>query len=103
MYKCMECGHLFEEGEQKTWEEERGEFWGSPASETMSGCPVCCGAYEEAVACKICGSYGGMETCEDYCNNCKKDVLRRFQLFVNSEFTEEERELLNVAYDEVTI
>ena len=99
MYKCVECGNLFEEGEQVTWEEDRGEFWGSPCIERMSGCPICGGDYEEAKPCKICGGYEGIDECEEYCNECKADVLKRFQTFVNSEFTKEERELLNELYD----
>lgn len=99
MYKCMECEHLFEEGEQKTWKEDRGEFWGSPCYEEMSGCPLCDGEYDEAIPCKICGGYGEMEDEEEYCNECKKDVLKRFQTFINAEFTVEERRLLNELYD----
>lgn len=57
MYKCLECGHIFEEGEQKTWNEDRGEFWGVPCSEEMSGCPICRGDYEEMKKCTICGQY----------------------------------------------
>ena len=55
-YKCVECGHIFEEGEQIRWDEDRSEFWGSDCSETMSGCPCCGGSYEETKACEICGS-----------------------------------------------
>jgi predicted nucleic acid-binding Zn-ribbon protein len=47
MYKCADCGHIFEEGEQAIWYEDRGEFWGVPCRERMTGCPVCHGAYEE--------------------------------------------------------
>lgn len=98
MYRCNECGHLFEEGEQATWREDRGEFWGSPCSENMSGCPLCKGDYEEIKPCKICGSYDH-DYDEDYCNACKKDVQKRFSTFIAEEFTEEERELLNELYD----
>ena len=55
-YKCVECEHVFEEGQQDRWSESRGEFWGVSCSETVSGCPVCHGAYEKAEVCKICGS-----------------------------------------------
>ena len=54
--KCVECGHIFEEGEQARWSESRGEFWGVPCSEEMSGCPLCHGGYEKTKPCKICGS-----------------------------------------------
>lgn len=47
MYQCADCGHIFEEGEQAVWYEDRGEFWGVPCRERMTGCPVCHGAYEE--------------------------------------------------------
>ena len=39
MFKCNECGAIFEE--TATWNESRGEFWGMPCSETMHGCPEC--------------------------------------------------------------
>lgn len=48
LYKCCECGRIFEESEIETWKESRGEFWGQPAYEDMSGCPYCFStAYEE--------------------------------------------------------
>jgi hypothetical protein len=47
IYKCVDCGHIFEEGEQAVWYEDRGEFWGVPCSERMTGCPICNGDYEE--------------------------------------------------------
>lgn len=47
-YKCAECGNVFSEDEVATWEESRGEFWGMPCYEKVSGCPYChSGAYEE--------------------------------------------------------
>ena len=55
MYKCTECGHLFEEGEQATWEETHG--LDSPPYEKWSGCPVCKGDYEEVYRCKKCGDW----------------------------------------------
>lgn len=51
-YQCGDCGMIFDEDEIETWEESRGEFWGMPAYETVSGCPYChsgdIGEYEEA-------------------------------------------------------
>lgn len=57
MYKCCECGAIFEEGEEAVWEEDRGECFGFPCSETMSGCPECQGGYEEVFECKECGEW----------------------------------------------
>ena len=54
-YKCLDCGHIFEDGEQATWREYMGECHGSPAYEEFSGCPICNGEYEETKQCKICG------------------------------------------------
>ena len=47
MYKCLECGNLFEEGEQKRMRECVGEYWGSPAYQEYAVCPCCGGSYEE--------------------------------------------------------
>ena len=41
MFKCADCGLIFDESEIAVWEEDRGEFWGMPAYEKMSGCPRC--------------------------------------------------------------
>ena len=96
MFKCEDCGHLFEKGEESRWQESHG--LDAPPYEEWTGCPICKGAYEEIKPCKICGSYEH-ETGEDFCNDCKADVQKRFRSFVLSEFTTEERELLNELYD----
>lgn len=69
MFRCLECGNLFEEGEEKRWVE--------PYGEEMKGCPLCFGAYEEAEACELCGEYaeelfGGV--CQDCIDCYKNDV-----------------------------
>lgn len=70
-YKCLDCGHLFEEGEQATWEESRGEFWGIPVKEKMSGCPLCHGSYEQTVPCEHCGSmHLEDELVDGWCEDC---------------------------------
>lgn len=78
-YKCIECGHIFEKGEEKHWTESRGEFWGKPAEEPMTGCPHCKGDFEETSPCGICGSekteeeiVGGV--CLDCLDNYKHDT-----------------------------
>jgi DNA-directed RNA polymerase subunit RPC12/RpoP len=47
-YKCLDCGHLFEEGEESHFSEEHGESY--------TGCPICGGAYEDTRPCKHCGA-----------------------------------------------
>lgn len=46
MYKCIDCGHLFDEGEQTTWKEDYGE--------QFCGCPICKGDFEKTEKCKSC-------------------------------------------------
>ena len=43
MFVCGDCGCIFEEPDE--WQEDRGEYFGKPCSETMSGCPRCGGNY----------------------------------------------------------
>jgi len=46
MYKCEECKFVFERPD--VWKESRGEFWGMPAFEEVTGCPNCnSGDFEE--------------------------------------------------------
>ena len=80
-YKCLKCGHIFEEGEQAVWKESRGEFWGMPCHEVMSGCPICRSEYGKTNRCSICQSeqleedlHGGVcDDCIDvYRNNFEK-------------------------------
>lgn len=70
-YKCLECGNIFEEGEQATWSEYQGECHGVKAFEDFSGCPACKGEYEETKQCSICGG----EFLEDELHfHCEKGV-----------------------------
>lgn len=67
-YKCLECGNIFEEGEERTWREDYGE--------ELSGCPCCGGAYDEAYYCKECDSqFVEDELYEGYCFNCLADSI----------------------------
>ena len=78
-YKCLDCGHIFEEGEQAFWSESRGEYWGEPCSEEVSGCPLCRGDYEKTIPCEICGAehtrdelFGGV--CEECIEKYQNDL-----------------------------
>lgn len=78
-YKCLECGNIFEEGEQARWTETLGEFFGSYRSREMIGCPLCRGAYEKTVPCAVCGS----EHLEDelsggVCDECIDEYRKNF-------------------------
>lgn len=78
-YICLDCGHIFCEGEQVTWRESRGEYCGNSCYEQMSGCPLCFGQYVRSAKCKICKC----ESLEDdlhsgICEDCAKDYWKDF-------------------------
>lgn len=75
-FKCTECGHIFEEGEEFVWIERHGFDFGG---EEFSGCPLCHGEYEKTIPCEVCGSehlpdelFGGV--CEECIDKCRHDV-----------------------------
>lgn len=81
--KCLDCGHIFEEGEQAT-REERHPYGSTTASEYFAVCPVCGGDFEEAVRCEKCGGafledelIGGY-----YCRECLRSAMN-FDSFLN--------------------
>lgn len=43
MFKCNHCGKIFDEPYNYSVEEDRGEYWGVPCTETVyfSECPEC--------------------------------------------------------------
>lgn len=68
-YICLECGNVFEEGEQITFQENMGECFGISCNKKISGCPKCGGEYEESTPCAVCGS----EYLEEDLNGCLCD------------------------------
>lgn len=75
MYCCLDCGHIFDDDEVAVWQEGRGEYWGRPCSETVSGCPCCRGDYVETYRCDLCGDwidgpYIKLESDERICQHC---------------------------------
>lgn len=80
-YKCLECGNVFERGEEAIWEETHGLE--SPPYEERKGCPCCFGDYEPTIQCSICGgefiedeTYG--EKGIRVCDNCIEDFCYDF-------------------------
>ncbi len=98
MYKCLDCGHLFEEGEQARVRETHG--LDTPPYEEYSVCPRCKGDYQEVEPCKICGGYD-VKIGEEYCDECMIDIRRRFDYVVWKEFKEEEIEYLKLVWEDL--
>lgn len=91
-FKCLHCGHIFEEGE----EEERKEYhpYGmGGATEKFSCCPLCEGDYEKTERCEICGGeflkneLNGECVCDDCVNEYSKDFEICYK--ISKEYREE--------------
>ena len=74
MYKCNDCGHIFECGEEKVVYERHG--FDRPPYEKLSVCPCCGGSFSEFEneKCDLCGLesdfvYNGM------CEECLVDKI----------------------------
>ena len=92
MYRCCECGNLFEEGEQAVWEETHG--LDSPPYETWSGCPVCKGNYEEVYQCKKCGDWHTKsELYDGWCEKCLRETINYDTFFDYCEANKDENYL----------
>ena len=75
MFICLECGFVFDEDDVATWKEDRGEYWGTPCYESVSGCPRCQGDYMKTYQCNCCENYidGNYIKTSDgfrYCADC---------------------------------
>ena len=92
MYRCCECGNLFEEGEQAVWEERHG--LDSPPYEKLSGCPVCKGDYEEVYQCKECGAWHYEdELYYGLCEKCLRETINYDTFFEYCEANKDEQYL----------
>lgn len=77
-YCCLECGHIFEDGEQAVWEETHG--LDAPPYEKFSGCPICKSNYEETVRCEICHGEFLIDELNSgcVCNECLDEYKKDF-------------------------
>lgn len=92
MYKCCECGNLFEEGEQAVWEERHG--LDTPPYEKWNGCPVCKGDYEEVHQCKDCGDWHYEdELYSGWCEKCLRETINYDSFFEYCEANKDEQYL----------
>ena len=94
MYRCENCGHLFEEGEQAVWYENQGECHGVTAMERFSGCPLCHDDYEEVHQCKECGDWHYEDELYDgLCETCLRETINYDTLFEYCEANKDEQYL----------
>lgn len=76
MYKCLECGHIFDDGEQFVVIEHH-PYGDTTAEERFAYCPICGGDFEKTKSCKKCGGefldeelIGGY-----YCSDCLREAV----------------------------
>lgn len=94
MYRCCECGHLFDEGEQAVWYENQGECHGRIAMERFDGCPVCRGDYDEVYQCKKCGDWHTEDELYDgWCEKCLRETINYDTFFEYCEANRDEQYL----------
>ena len=92
MYRCENCGNLFEEGEQAEWEETHG--LDTPPYEKWSGCPVCKGDYEEVYQCKKCGDWHSEDELYDgWCEKCLRETINYDTFFKYCEANKDDKYL----------
>lgn len=92
MYKCENCGHLFEEGEQAVWEERHG--LDTPPYEKWDGCPICKGGYEEVHQCQECNEWHTDEELYDgWCEKCLRETINYDTFFEYCEANKDEQYL----------
>lgn len=76
MYKCVDCGHIFDDGEQDVIRDYHREVDGG-FYEEFAGCPICGGDFTETTSCKKChGEFLRDELIAGYyCEECLQDAL----------------------------
>lgn len=75
MYKCRNCGHSFNEGNQKTRYERHNDYYTEP----ISVCPVCgSDDIEICVYCKCCEDefFKDELKSKGICNQCMENFIR---------------------------
>lgn len=94
MFKCCDCGHLFEDGEQAIWYENQGECHGRIAMEKFGGCPMCKGDYEEVHQCKECDEWHTEDELYDgWCEKCLRETINYDTFFEYCEANKDEQYL----------
>lgn len=94
MYKCLDCGHIFDEGEQLIHRDRHGFSDGHYDTHATCPMPGCGGDYKETLCCKVCeGEYLPDELYTgDICEDCLKQSINTettFLYVMNNDFGRE--------------
>lgn len=109
-YKCENCGHIFEEGEQTIRREKWGEYYGglqaSPIGiQEFHCCPMCgCDSFEETVPCARCKSEHLIselvgDVCQECIDECRHDFNACYAVSFGDTQTVEINALLASIFD----
>ena len=79
MYKCHDCGEVFETPKSVTV--SLGQCFGFPADEEQSECPICgSDDFDAAELCESCGGYFFPDDLEEgLCEDCRCAVIEDFE------------------------
>jgi hypothetical protein len=92
MYRCCDCGHLFEDGEQAITYETHGFY--QPPYEEIHSCPVCGGGFEEVSQCKECDEWHTEDELYDsWCEKCLRETINYDTFFEYCEANKDEQYL----------
>lgn len=79
-FKCINCGHTMESGEEAVVVDNVEWVNGERNSEERRVCPICRSDIEEAVRCKECNNiHLEDELVNGYCDDCIELMLFRFK------------------------
>lgn len=76
-YVCLDCGHIFEDGEERRYDDILDVIDGVPYAEPSACCPICGGQYEDASICRKCGgAFAPDKVVGDlYCRECLDEFM----------------------------
>lgn len=91
MYRCEDCGEIFETPYEY---EERDVGYAADL------CPHCrSDAIEEVKKCKFCGEYHSYLNIDGFCKSCVENTRRKFNLWLRNKFEDEELQILKEEFD----
>ena len=93
MYRCTDCGAVFEK--PHTYRESR-----PIGTELFSCCPDCNSTdFQEALQCKECGEYFIENKTNTMCDDCLKELEMGFSKILHDNYSDHQIDALNVIFD----